>query len=56
MHKISNLHKVPKEQYEKLVNNDITKSHEDLQETTRSDKQPRKKHTEEQGSNKENVC
>ena len=51
--KTSSVYKVPKEQYENLVNNTINDIlQNDQQENTRSDKQPRKKHTKEQGSNK----
>ena len=51
--KTSNVYKVPKKQYKKLVNNTINDNlQNDQPENTRSDKQPRKKHTKEQESNK----
>ena len=55
--KTSNFYKVPKEQYEKLVNNAITTSYKKINKKAQSQINSQgKKHTEEQGSNKENVC
>ena len=53
--KTSNVYKVPKEQYETLINNDITRSYKKVSKET-PNQQPRKEHSEEQGSIKENVC
>ena len=54
--KTSNLYKVPKEQYEKLVNNAITKSYKKISKKAQDQiNNQGKKHSEEQGSNKENV-
>ena len=55
--KTSNFYKVPKEQYEKLVNNAITTSYKKINKKAQSQINSQgKKHTEEQGSDKENVC
>ena len=52
--KTSNVYKAPKEQCQKLVNNTITTYYKTVSKKAQ-DKQPRKKHTGEQGSNKKNV-
>ena len=55
--KTSNVYKVPKEQYEKLVNNALTTSYKKVSRKTEDQiNNQEKKRAEKQGSNKKNVC